>query len=118
MKAQVDTAEAGALVYDVARTLFPLPRSLTGDGVRETLRVVGELTPLEVTEVETATPIFDWTAPREWNLRAAWIADSAGVRIVDYAESNLHVVGLQPPAPRDADGGGAGRAPSLAAGAS
>ncbi len=97
MNAEVDTAVAGALVYDVARTLFPLPRSLTGDGVRETLRVVGELTPLEVTEVETGTQIFDWTAPREWNLRAAWIADSAGVRIVDYAESNLHVVGYSHP---------------------
>jgi aminopeptidase-like protein len=94
---QADTAEAGAVAYDLARTLFPLPRSLTGDGVRETLRIVGELIPLEVTEVETGTPIFDWTAPREWNLRGAWIADPAGVRIVDAADSTLHVVGYSHP---------------------
>jgi aminopeptidase-like protein len=61
----LDAARAGAEVYELAVQLFPLPRSLTGDGVRETLRLVGEVVPLEVTEVPTGTPIFDWTAPRE-----------------------------------------------------
>jgi aminopeptidase-like protein len=84
-------------VYELARELFPLPRSLTGDGVRETLRLVGELVPLEVTEVPSGTPIFDWTVPREWNVRDAWIADSSGRRIVDYRASNLHLLGYSRP---------------------
>ena len=93
----LDPAQAGADAYELARELFPLPRSLTGDGVRETLRLVGELVPLEVTEVPTGTPIFDWTAPREWNVADAWIADSAGRRIVDARASNLHVLGYSRP---------------------
>jgi aminopeptidase-like protein len=93
----LDAAGAGAAVYELARELFPLPRSLTGDGVRETLRLVGELVPLEVTEVPTGTPIFDWTVPREWNVRDAWIADPTGRRIVDYRASNLHVLGYSRP---------------------
>jgi aminopeptidase-like protein len=93
----LDPAQAGAEAYELARELYPLPRSLTGDGVRETLRLVGELVPLEVTEVPTGTPIFDWTVPREWNLAAAWIADSSGRRIVDARASNLHVLGYSRP---------------------
>jgi aminopeptidase-like protein len=89
----LEPAAAGAEVFELARELFPLPRSLTGVGVRETLRMVGELVPLEVTEVPTGTPIFDWTVPREWNLSDAWIADSSGRRIVDARASNLHVLG-------------------------
>jgi aminopeptidase-like protein len=79
------------------RELYPLCRSLTGDGVRETLRIVDSVLPLEVTEVPTGTPIFDWTVPREWNIADAWIADTSGRRIVDFRESNLHVVGYSTP---------------------
>jgi aminopeptidase-like protein len=93
----LDPAQAGAEAYELARELFPLPRSLTGDGVRETLRLVGELVPLEVTEVPTGTPIFDWTVPREWNVADAWIADSTGRRIVEARASNLHVLGYSRP---------------------
>ena len=78
----LDAARAGAEAYDLARRLFPLPRSLTGDGVRETLRLVGEVVPLNVTEVPSGTPIFDWTVPREWNVADAWIAKESGRRIV------------------------------------
>jgi aminopeptidase-like protein len=97
MIAQRDAEAAGADVYDFARALFPLPRSLTGNGVRETLRLVDELVPLEVTEVPTGTPIYDWTAPAEWNISGAWISDVGGRRIADYADSNLHVVGYSKP---------------------
>jgi aminopeptidase-like protein len=93
----LDTGRAGAEIYDLARRLFPLPRSLTGSGVRETLRLVSEFVPLEVTEVPTGTPIFDWTVPREWNVRDAWIADASGRRIVDWRVSNLHVLGYSRP---------------------
>jgi aminopeptidase-like protein len=93
----LDPASAGAEVLDLARRLMPIPRSLTGDGVRETLHVVGELVPLEVTEVPTGTPIFDWVAPREWSVAEAWIADSSGRRLVDWRTNNLHLVGYSRP---------------------
>ena len=97
LSAGLDPAAAGAEIHDLARRLMPIPRSLTGDGVRETLRVVGEYVPLSVTEVPTGTPIFDWAAPREWNVREAWIADSTGRRIVDWRESNLRLLGYSHP---------------------
>ena len=97
LSAGLDPAAAGAEIHDLARRLMPIPRSLTGDGVRETLRVVGELVPLTVTEVPTGTPIFDWAAPREWNVADAWIADSSGRRIVDWRDSNLHLLGYSHP---------------------
>ena len=72
-------------------------RSLTGDGVRETLRILGEEIPLEIVEVPTGTPVLDWTVPREWNLRDAWIEGPDGRRVVDLEESNLCVVGYSIP---------------------
>jgi aminopeptidase-like protein len=93
----LDPAAVGAEIHALARRLMPIPRSLTGDGVRETLRVVGELVPLAVTEVPTGTPVFDWTAPREWNVAEAWIADASGRRIVDWRESNLRLLGYSYP---------------------
>jgi aminopeptidase-like protein len=87
----------GEEMLDLMRALYPLCRSLTGDGVRETLRIVHSVLPLEITEVATDTPIFDWTVPREWNIDDAWIADLQGRRIVDFRESNLHVVGYSGP---------------------
>jgi aminopeptidase-like protein len=90
-------ADSGEAMLELIRTLYPLCRSLTGDGVRETLRIVDGVVPLEVTEVPTGTPIFDWAVPPEWNIADAWIADSTGKRIVDFRESNLHVVGYSTP---------------------
>jgi aminopeptidase-like protein len=97
LSAGLDPAAAGAESYELARRLMPIPRSLTGDGVRETLRIVGEHVPLAVTEVPTGTPIFDWIAPREWNVAEAWIADSSGRRIIDWRESNLRLLGYSHP---------------------
>ncbi len=89
--------DAGEQMLKLMRALYPICRSLTGDGVRETLRIVDAVVPLAVTEVESGTPIFDWTVPREWNIADAWIADSDGRRVVDFRESNLHVVGYSVP---------------------
>jgi aminopeptidase-like protein len=77
--------------------LFPINRSLTGEGVRETLRRVGERIPLATEEVPTGTQVFDWTIPREWNIHDAYIGNAAGDRIVDFQASNLHVVGYSVP---------------------
>ena len=97
LTAGLDPAAAGEEAYELARELYPIPRSLTGDGVRETLRLVSELVPLELVEVPTGTPLFDWQAPREWNLAEGWIADASGRRLVDSRDSTLHVLGYSRP---------------------
>ncbi|MCF6422990.1 DUF4910 domain-containing protein [Amycolatopsis tucumanensis] len=87
----------GTWMHALVERLYPLCRSITGDGVRATLDVIGEHVPLERHEVPTGTQVFDWTVPQEWNIRDAWIADADGKRVVDFAESNLHVVGYSVP---------------------
>jgi aminopeptidase-like protein len=79
------------------RELFPLPRSLTGSGVRDTLAVLARDVPLEVVETPSGTQIFDWTVPREWNLRAARIDGPNGERVLDAATSPLQVLGYSTP---------------------
>ena len=85
-------AALGKELHALVADLYPICRSITGDGVRETLRRIGELVPLEVHEVPTGTQAFDWTVPREWNIRDAYVKDARGVRVVDFQASNLHVV--------------------------
>lgn len=79
------------------RRLFPICRSITGNGVRETLSILGEHLPIKVHEVPSGTQVFDWTVPQEWNIREAWVADPSGKRLIDFDESNLHVVGYSVP---------------------
>jgi aminopeptidase-like protein len=86
----------GRNMHALVRRLYPLCRSITGDGVRDTLRIVGEHLDLTVHEVPTGTQVLDWTVPREWNIRDAYIARD-GERIVDFQELNLHVVGYSVP---------------------
>ncbi|MFD4195995.1 DUF4910 domain-containing protein [Amycolatopsis thermoflava] len=87
----------GAWMHALVERLYPLCRSITGDGVRATLDIIGEHIALDRHEVPTGTQVFDWTVPQEWNIRDAWIADADGKRVVDFAESNLHVVGYSVP---------------------
>jgi len=91
-----EPAAIGEELVELMRELFPIPRSLTGDGVRDTLAVLGRDLPLDVIETPTGTPAFDWTVPREWNLRGAWIDGPAG-RVLDAADSPLHVLGYSTP---------------------
>ncbi len=93
-------AAAGEEMHALVRRLYPLCRSITGDGVRATLDVVGEYLPLQVREVPTGTRVLDWTVPQEWNIRDAYIADGTGRRVVDFAASSLHVLGYSVPVHR------------------
>lgn len=89
--------DAGQQMHDLAVELFPICRSITGNGVRETLRILQKRVPLEIHEVATGTPVFDWQVPREWNIREAWIRDPQGRTIVDFKNNNLHVVNYSVP---------------------
>ncbi|MEV0200513.1 DUF4910 domain-containing protein [Nonomuraea sp. NPDC050691] len=84
-------------MHALVERLYPICRSITGDGVRETLGVIGERLPLTVTEVPTGTQVLDWTVPKEWNIRDAYVKDASGRRVIDFRASNLHVVGYSVP---------------------
>jgi len=89
--------ECGTEMHEFMTELFPICRSITGEGIRRTLHRIGELVPLVVHEVPTGTPVLDWTVPEEWNISDAWIADASGRRLVDFAENTLHVVSYSTP---------------------
>jgi aminopeptidase-like protein len=90
-------ADVGAEMYALLSELYPICRSITGDGVRKTLGILGRYAPLQVHEVPSGTAVLDWIVPKEWNIRDAWIADASGKRVVDFRASNLHVVNYSVP---------------------
>ena len=87
----------GRSMHALAAELYPICRSITGAGLRQTLDLIGRQIRLERQEIASGTRVFDWTIPPEWNLRDAWIKDDAGRRIVSLAECNLHVVNYSEP---------------------
>jgi aminopeptidase-like protein len=88
---------AGERMHELMTELFPLCRSITGDGVRATLREVARRIPLELVEVPSGTDVLDWTVPDEWNIRDAYVAAPDGRRVIDFRASNLHVVSYSEP---------------------
>lgn len=84
-------------MWRLIENLFPLNRSITGDGVRKTLNMLAEHIPIEIQEVPTGTKVFDWTVPKEWNIHDAYIIDPNGNKIIDFKKCNLHVVGYSIP---------------------
>ena len=96
--------DIGAEMHSLATRLFPICRSLTGDGVRESLGILKEVLPgLQLHEVPSGTQAFDWEIPREWNIRDAYVMDSAGMRVIDFQKHNLHVVGYSVPVDLEMD---------------
>lgn len=84
-------------LYQLVSELFPICRSITGNGFRETLKIIKQHIPLQIHEVPTGTQVFDWTVPKEWNIRGAYIKNAKGERIIDFQDSNLHVVNYSIP---------------------
>ncbi len=88
----------GQEMYELAEELYPLNRSLTGEGTRMTLGIIGrELSEMKICSVASGTKCFDWTVPDEWNVKEAYIEGPDGKRVVDFADHNLHLVGYSVP---------------------
>lgn len=93
----IDAKIIGEAIYALAERLYPICRSITGNGVRESLNLLKEYIPLELVEIPTGTPVFDWTVPKEWNIKDAWIKNPAGEKIIDFKRHNLHVLNYSIP---------------------
>jgi aminopeptidase-like protein len=89
-----DTAKE---IFHLIERLYPICRSITGDGVRQTLRILQEYIPLTIREVPSGTRVFDWAVPKEWNIKDAYIKNSKGEKLVDFQKSNLHVLNYSRP---------------------
>ncbi|WP_340005829.1 DUF4910 domain-containing protein [Paenibacillus sp. FSL K6-0276] len=87
----------GLSMYKLMEKLYPICRSITGNGVRETLRIIQEEIPLTIHEIPSGTKVFDWEIPKEWNVRDAYIMDKNGNKVVDFQENNLHLVSYSIP---------------------
>ena len=92
-----ELADIGQKLYEFAEKMYPVCRSITGQGVRDTLEMIREKVPLEIHQVPTGTRVYDWEVPREWNIKDAYIKNSKGEKVIDFKDSNLHVVSYSLP---------------------
>lgn len=92
-----DFNQIGAKMYQIISDLYPICRSITGDGVRETLQYLTKIVPLAINEIPSNTKVFDWSIPKEWNIRDAYVKDSEGNKIIDFSKSNLHILNYSIP---------------------
>lgn len=97
LKRTLDVEAIGREMYALISELYPMCRSITGNGLRQSLNILKRYIPLRMHEVPTGTQVFDWTVPKEWNIRDAYIKDLRGERIIDFQKSNLHVVSYSAP---------------------
>lgn len=87
-------------MHDLMAELYPICRSITGDGVRQSLAIIGRHIPLQIEEVSSGTAVFDWTVPYEWNIRDAYVKNAAGQKIIDFQQHNLHILNYSVPVHR------------------
>jgi aminopeptidase-like protein len=92
-----DSRREGAEVYALIEELYPICRSITGNGLRQSLRFLQQTVPMLLREVPSGTRVFDWNVPKEWNIRDGWIKNGQGEKVVDFNRSNLHVVNYSIP---------------------
>ena len=93
----MDSYNLGQEIYGLIESLYPICRSITGDGFRRSMRILQNQIPLELHEVPTGTQVFDWVVPKEWNIHEAWIKNARGEKIVDFQKSNLHILNYSVP---------------------
>ena len=87
----------GENMYQLIGDLYPICRSITGDGFRQSLHILQQIIPLQIHEVPSGTPVFDWVVPREWNVRDAYVKDPSGEKVIDFKRSNLHLLNYSIP---------------------
>lgn len=97
LKTTLSPDNVGAEIQRFIAELYPICRSITGNGLRKTLNTINAHIPLEIHEVPSGTPVFDWTIPKEWNISDAYVKNSKGERVIDFRKSNLHVVNYSVP---------------------
>lgn len=97
LEIQMNTQQISLKMYDLIEELYPICRSITGDGVRQSLHILQKHIPLEMHEVPTGTKVFDWEVPKEWNIKDAYVKDKYGQKVIDFQKSNLHVVNYSTP---------------------
>jgi aminopeptidase-like protein len=100
LRSMLESSLLGDEIYSLIRELYPICRSITGEGFRETLARIRKEIPLDVHEVPSGTQVFDWTVPKEWNIRDAYVKNTHGERIIDFRKHNLHVVNYSVPVQR------------------
>lgn len=92
-----EAAAMGQVMHELMAQLYPICRSITGDGVRQSLRLVQQQIPLTLHEVPTGTSVFDWSVPKEWNIRDAYVKNGQGEKVIDFQQSTLHVLNYSTP---------------------
>jgi aminopeptidase-like protein len=97
LSSPVNPEEVGAEIHALITGLFPICRSITGDGFRQTLAVLQGQIPLTIHEVPSGTQVFDWIIPKEWNIRDAYVKNAQGEKVIDFQQSNLHVLNYSLP---------------------
>lgn len=93
----MDSQSLGQEIYQLIEILYPICRSITGNGFRQSMQILKEHIPLELHEVPSGTKVFDWTVPKEWNIRDAYVKNTKGERIIDFQKSNLHILNYSIP---------------------
>ena len=84
----------GTIMYDWVKELFPINRSLTGEGVDQTLKFIAKHSSnLKITKIKSGTKVYDWTIPKEWHVKKAYIQTLDGEKVIDFKNNNLHLVG-------------------------
>jgi len=97
LRDSIDNNDVGKEMYGLIEELYPICRSITGNGARQSLDILKKHIPLTIQEIPTGTQVFDWTVPKEWNVKDACIKNSKGDKVIDFQDSNLHVVNYSVP---------------------